>query len=76
MDIWINKNKVRLKNNKYYQIIIDNNNYEKMKLYSYEKKNILKVLKSLKLIKIFSKKFKLLIILILPKFLLKNLKIL
>ena len=37
MDIWINKNKVRLKNNKYYQIIIDNN-YEKMKLYSYEKK--------------------------------------
>ena len=40
MDIWINKNKVRLKNNKYYQIIIDNNNYEKMKLYSYEKKKI------------------------------------
>ena len=76
MDIWINKNKVRLKNNKYYQIIIDNNNYEKMKLYSYEKKNILKVLKSLKLIKTFSKKFKLLIILFLPKFLLKNLKIL
>ena len=38
MDIWINKNKVRLKNNKYYQIIIDNNNYEKMKLYLYEKK--------------------------------------
>ena len=76
MDIWINKNKVRLKNNKYYQIIIDNNNYEKMKLYLYEKKNILKVLKSLKLIKSFSKKFKLLIILFLPKFLLKNLKIL
>ena len=47
-----------------------------MKLYSYEKKNILKVLKSLKLIKTFNKKFKLLIILFLPKFLLKNLKIL
>tara|TARA_Y100000591_G_C21788643_1_gene675281 strand:+ start:420 stop:1334 length:915 start_codon:yes stop_codon:yes gene_type:complete len=76
MDIWINKNKVRLKNNKYYQIIVDNNQYERLKLYSYEKKNILKVLKSFKLIKTFEKKLKLLIILFLPKFLLKNLKIL
>lgn len=76
MDIWINKNTLRLKNNKYYKKIEDNNQYERLKLYSYEKKNMFKVLKSIKLIKTFNKKLKLLIILFSPKLLLKIFKIL
>ena len=76
MEIWINKNTLRLKNNKYYKKIEGNNQYEKLKLYSYEKKNMFKVLKSLKLIKTFNKKLKLLIILFSPKLLLKIFKIL
>ena len=76
MEIWINKNSIRLKNNKYYKKIEDNNQYERLKLYSYEKKNIFKVLKSLKLIKTFNRKLKLLIILFSPKLLLKIFKIL
>tara|TARA_B100000886_G_C20426590_1_gene494434 strand:+ start:8552 stop:9472 length:921 start_codon:yes stop_codon:yes gene_type:complete len=76
MEIWINKNSIRLKNNKYYKKFEDNNQYERLKLYSYEKKNIFKVLKSLKLIKTFNRKLKLLIILFSPKLLLKIFKIL